>query len=215
VLDISGAATHQLAKHFQDAALFILVDTMHKYNTAVSLCLSCCKRMQLRSYSALLVAMALAGCAQVTRVTGMLGLQGQPGSAEAIAAQAAYDSMPSVQVATSNRSAVIAAIVRNRTGDTWALRSASESEVVRARTLRGLESSMRWGTSINATPEERVIYTVVRTGPGLRIYAQSLIVQNPSSMMEIKHDLTARSMPDLQRDLMQLRMLIERDNRPQ
>jgi hypothetical protein len=184
---------------------------MHKYNTAVSLCLSCCKRMPLRSYSALLVAMALAGCAQVTRVTGMLGLQGQPGSAEAIAAQAASDSMPSVQVATSNRSAVVSTIVRHRTGDTWVLRVASESEVVRARSLRSLEASMRWGTFVNATAEERVIYTVVRTGPGLRIYAQSQIVQNPGSMMEIKHDQTARLMPDLQRDLSQLRGLIDRE----
>jgi hypothetical protein len=119
--------------------------------------------------------------------------------------------MPSVQVASSNRSAVVAAIVRNRTGETWALRIASESEVVRARTLRGLEASMRWGTSVNASPEERVIYTVVRTGPGLRIYAQSQIVQNPGSMMEIKHDQTARNMPELQRDLMQLKGLIDRE----
>jgi len=164
-----------------------------------------------RASSVLLMAVALTGCAQMSWVTGMFGGLGQPGSAEAIAAQAASDSMPSVQVASSNRSAVVAAIVRNRTGETWALRIASESEVVRARTLRGLEASMRWGTSVNASPEERVIYTVVRTGPGLRIYAQSQIVQNPGSMMEIKHDQTARNMPDLQRDLMQLKGLIDRE----
>jgi hypothetical protein len=79
------------------------------------------------------------------------------------------------------------------------------------RSLRSFEASMRWGTFLNATPEERVIYTVVRTGPGLRIYAQSQIVQNPGSMMEIKHDQTARLMPDLQRDLSQLRILIDRE----
>lgn len=167
-----------------------------------------------RACSVLLMAAAVTGCAQVSRVTGMFGVQGQPGSAEAIAALAASDSMPSVQVATSNRSAVIASIVRNRTGDAWALRTASESEVVRARTMRSMETSMRWGTFINAVPEERVVYTVVRTGPGMRIYAQSQIVQNPGSMMEIKHDQTARQMSDLQRDLLQLRGLIDRENRP-
>lgn len=168
-------------------------------------------RLLVRASSVLLMAVTLAGCAQMSWVTGLFGGQGQPGSAEAIAAQAASDSMPSVQVATSNRSAVVAAIVRSRTGDAWALRIASESEVVRARTLRGLEASMRWGTFINATPEERVIYTVVRTGPGLRIYAQSQIVQNPGSMIEIKHDQTARYITDLQRDLSQLRSVIDRE----
>lgn len=167
-----------------------------------------------RAGSLLLLVAALSGCAQGSWARGFLGAQGQPGSAEAIAAQAASDSMPSVQVATSNRSAVIAAIVRNRTGDEWALRIASESEVVRARTLRNMDAAMRWGTFINAAPEERVIYTVVRTGPGLRIYAQSQIVQNPGSLTEVKNDQTARRMPDLQRDLTQLRGLIDREGRP-
>jgi len=182
-------------------------------NTAVSRSPLDLASLLVRASSVLLMAVALTGCAQMSWVTGMFGGLGQPGSAEAIAAQAASDSMPSVQVATSNRSAVVAAIVRSRTGDTWALRIASEPEVLRARTLRGLEASMRWGAFISATPEERVIYTVVRTGPGLRIYPQSQIVQNPGSMMEIKHDQTARNMSDLQRDLSQLRGVIDQETK--
>jgi len=184
---------------------------MNTNNTAVSRNPLDLARFLVRASSVLLMAVSVPGCAQMSWVTGMFGGMGQPGSAEAIAAQAASDSMPSVQVATSNRSAVVSTIVRHRTGDTWVLRVASESEVVRARSLRSLEASMRWGTFVNATAEERVIYTVVRTGPGLRIYAQSQIVQNPGSMMEIKHDQTARLMPDLQRDLSQLRVLIDRE----
>lgn len=97
---------------------------------------------------------------------------------------------PEVVISGSTKKKITDAIINRGISKGWILKSQMEYMVILTKKNTTFGAQLLFGSNYNSIPENRITFTMVETGDGIRLTVREEIVTNPNSSFEESRDLT-------------------------